>query len=59
MTTKSRKFLYLQAVTMIDQATGWIEICTVPSVQADFVANQVVLAWLTRYLLPNKVLVDR
>ena len=44
---------------MIDPATGWIEICTVPSLQADLVANQVELSWLTRYLLPNQVIVYR
>ena len=31
MTTKKGKTMYLQAVTMIDPATGWIEICMVPS----------------------------
>ena len=35
MTTKLGKSIYLQAVTMIDTATGWIEIRTVPSVRAD------------------------
>ena len=29
---------------MIDPATGWIEICTVPSAWADLVACQVELA---------------
>ena len=43
MTTKSGRSVYLQAVTMIDPATGWIELCTIPSAQADFVANQVEL----------------
>ena len=59
MTTNSGRSVYLQAVTMIDLATGWIEIRTVPSAQTDLVANQKELAWLTRYPLPNKVLVDR
>ena len=44
MTTKSGKSDNLQAVTMIDPATGWIEIRTVPSAWADLVANQVKLA---------------
>ena len=44
MTTKSGRSAYLQAVTMIDAATGWIEIRAVTSAQADFVANQVELA---------------
>ena len=58
MTTKSGRFIYLQAVTMIDPTTGWMEIRTVPSDRADLVANQVELAWLTRFPLPNKVIVD-
>ena len=43
---------------MIDPATGWIEIRTVPSAGADLVSNIVELEWLTRYLLPSKVIVD-
>ena len=41
MTTESGKSVYLQAVTMIDPASDWIEMRTVPSAQADHVANQV------------------
>ena len=44
---------------MIDPVTGWIEIRTVPSACADLVSNIVELAWLTRYSLPSKVIVDR
>ena len=44
---------------MTDPAVGWIEICTVPSARVDPVASQLELAWLTCYLLPEKVLVDR
>ena len=44
---------------MIDSATGWIEIRTVPSARTDLIANQVELVWLTRYPLSNKVVVDR
>ena len=58
MTTKSGKAIYFQAVTMIDPATGWMEICTVPSARADLVSNIVELAWLTRYPLPSKVILD-
>ena len=36
---------------MINPATGWIEIRSVPEARADLVANQVELVWLTRYLL--------
>ena len=49
---------FLQAVTMIHPATGWIEIFTVPSARADLVFNQVELACLTYYPLPSKVVVD-
>ena len=59
MTTKNGKTVYLQAVTMIDPATGCIEICTVLSAREDLVSNIVELAWLTRYPLPSKVIVDR
>ena len=59
MTTKSGKFVCLQAVTIFDPATGWKEIRAVPSARADLVANQVELAWLTRYPLPPQVIVDR
>ena len=50
MTIKTGKSVCLQAVTMIDLATAWIEIRTVPSARADLVANQVELAWLSCYL---------
>ena len=59
MTTKSGRAVYLNAVIMIDPSTGWIEIRAVSSAQADLVANQVELAWLTHYPLPTKVIVDR
>ena len=39
---------------MIDPATGWIEIRSMPEAIANLVANQVELAWLTRYPLPHK-----
>ena len=44
MKGKTDKDIYLQAITMIDPATGWIEICFVPEARADHVANQVELA---------------
>ena len=43
---------------MIDLATNMIEIRSVPEVRADLVANQVELAWLTKYPVPNKIAVD-
>ena len=59
MTTKSGKSVHLQAVTMIDPVTSWIEIHTVPSARADLVANLVDLPWLTCYSLPSNTIVDR
>ena len=59
MKDKNDKDVYLQAVIMIDTATGWIEICFVPEARANSVDNQIELAWLTRYPLPNKIIVDR
>ena len=56
---KKDKDTYLQPIIMIDSATGWIEIRSVPEARADLVANQVELAQLTRYLLPIKITVDR
>ena len=59
MKGKKDRDIYLQAIIMIDSATGWIEICSIPEVRADLVANQVKLVRLTRYPLPNKITVDR
>ena len=59
MKGKKDKDVYLQAITMIDPATVWIEIRSLPEARADLVANQVELTWLTRYPLPNKITVDR
>ena len=58
MTTKNGKTIYLQAVIMIDTATGWKEICTMSSARANQVSNIVELAWLTRFPLLSKVVVD-
>ena len=58
MTTKNGKTVYLQAIKMIDPATGWIEICMILSASTDLVSNIVELAWLTKYSLPSKVIVD-
>ena len=51
---KKDKDVYLQAITMIEPAIARIEIRSVPEVRVDLVANQVELAWLSRYHLPNK-----
>ena len=44
MTTKNKMSVYLQTVTMIDPATGWMEIRMVPYDRADKVSNMVELA---------------
>ena len=46
MKGKKDKNVYLQAITTIDPATGWIELHSVPEARADLVANQVELFWL-------------
>ena len=58
MTTTLGKSSFLQAVTMIDPATGWLEIKAVPWAHADLVAYPVELAWPNRNSLPTKVIVD-
>ena len=58
MTTKSVKSVYLQAITTTDPATGWIEIHSFQATFVDLVANLIEVAWLTRYQLPSKVIVD-
>ena len=60
-TMKGQKDLYVYSyvITMIDTATGWIEICSVPEAGTDLVANQVELSWLTRYTLPHEITVNR
>ena len=49
MKGKNNKDVYLQAITMLDPATSWIEILSVTEARADLVANPVELAWLTWY----------
>jgi len=52
--TKDPKPLQLWAVTMIDPATGWIEIKEI----ADVVANVLKRTWLTRYPRPSVITLD-
>ena len=56
---KKDKDIYLHAITMIDPAMNQIERQSVPEAKVDLVANQVDLARLTRYHLPNKIILDR
>ena len=41
MKYKKDKDVYIQSITMIDPATGWIEIHSVPETRSDLVAYQV------------------
>ena len=59
MKGKKDNDVYLQAITKIDPTTGWIEIRSVPEARANLDANQVDLAWATRYPLPHEIVVDR
>ena len=47
MKGKKDKDVYLQAITMIDPATNWIEIRSVPEARADVVTNLVELFLFT------------
>ena len=49
MKGKKYKDIYLYAINLF----------LLPKVKANLVANQVELAWLTRYPLPNKLTVHR
>ena len=59
MKGKKDKSVYLQAITMIDQVTSWKHIRFVIQARANLVANQIEQIWSIRYLLPNKINVDR
>ena len=55
---KSQQTL-LWALTMIDPATGWFEIVTVPTKRADYISNIFEQVWLNRYPFPTEVVMDR
>ena len=54
-----KKALTLWCVTMIDPATGWFELRTIPTKQADVIANLVEQTWLCRYPWPTQIIFDR
>ena len=56
---KGKKTLTLHCLTMIDPATGWFEIVSIPDKQADTIANLIEVTWLTRYPWPGRVQCDR
>ena len=57
--TKDPKPLQLWAVSMINPASGWIEIKEITTKCADIVANVLEKTWLTRYLRPSVITLDR
>ena len=56
---KADKRIALHCLTMIDPATGWFEIARIDSRRADYMANYLEFAWLTRYPWPSEVVLDR
>ena len=58
MKDKKDKDIYLWTTAMINPDTGCIEI-SAPEARTDLIANQLKLAWLTRYPLYIKIIVDR
>jgi hypothetical protein len=55
---KGKKPLTLWCVSMIDPATGWLELQQVTTKTADVVVNIVEQTWLTRYPKPDKLIYD-
>jgi transposase InsO family protein len=56
---KGRKDLVCKAVTMIDSATGWFEICLYDDKKSITVANIVEQEWFCRYPWPTQITFDR
>jgi hypothetical protein len=52
---KGKKTLRLQAIAMIDPATGWFEIVQSETKTADIVANRVEIAWLSQCPWPTRI----
>jgi len=57
--TKNNQNLTLWCLTMIDPATGWLEIKEIKSKDALNIANLVEQTWLTRYPWPMELTYDR
>ena len=56
---KTKKKLRIHCVTMIDPATGWLEIVPVKVKDAATVANVVEMTWLNRYPWSQEIVFDR
>ncbi len=55
---KGKKTLRLQAIAMIDPATGWFEIVQSETKTADVVANRAEITWLSRRPWPTRITYD-
>jgi hypothetical protein len=55
---KGKNTLCLQAVTVIDPATGWFEIVQSETKTADVVANKVEITWLSQHPWPMRTTYD-
>ena len=56
---KGKPSLQLWCVTMIDPATGWFEMKSLPTKRADVVANIIEQTWFSRYPWPTIINLDR
>ncbi len=56
---KGKKDLKLHCLTMIDPATSWFEIVQIKNKTPMEIANQIEMAWLTRYPWPTQLITDR
>ena len=56
---EKQQTLTLWCVTMIDPATGWMEIKEIKTKEALHVADLVEQAWLTRYPWPQEIIFDQ
>jgi hypothetical protein len=55
---KGKKTSRLQAIAVIDPATGWFEIIQSETKTADVVANKIEIAWLSRCPWPMRITYD-
>eukprot|EP00978_Attheya_sp_CCMP212_P045378 scaffold343876_cov75-Attheya_sp.AAC.1 len=55
---KGKPPLILQALTMIDPATSWFEICRYNKKRLDIVADLLERSWLCRYPWPEEIIYD-
>ena len=49
----------LTCLTMIDPATGYFELVEVDRKRADYIANHLEMAWLSRYPWPTEIVMDK